>query len=52
MAKRNLPPSEVLSSTKDEGKLPKKQWDQQRSPKIADELNRQRIRPVYDEKKP
>lgn len=50
MARRKLPPSEVLASTKDESMLPhRKPTNQARPHGMADELNAQRERPVYDE---
>ena len=50
MAKRPLPKPEVLSSCKDQS-LPKRPPMGQRPVPIAKELNKQRQRPVYDERR-
>ena len=50
MAKRPLPKSEVLSPCKDQ-RLPKRPPMGQRPTPIAEELNRQRPRPLYEEKR-
>jgi hypothetical protein len=51
MAKRSLKPPEVIASTKNEPALPRRQCGERPKP-IADELNRQRQRPTWDEKRP
>ena len=46
--KRPLPESKVIASTSTEPKLPPCNYGKRTQP-IADELNAQRQRPVYDE---
>ena len=50
VAKRPLPKPEVLSPCKDQS-LPKRPPMGQRPAPVAEELNKQRQRPVYDEKR-
>lgn len=52
MARRPLPPSQVITSTAREPKLPRRPPMGQRPQPCAEELNKQRQRPVYDEKRP
>ena len=53
MARRPLPQSQIIVSTAKEPALPRKGETRQAKPQgCADELNTQRKRPVWDEKRP